>query len=251
MRKFVAGFLAFIIVFITPVVVSGQTLSYNYTRPFDLALFYFAYGRWDLVPSELNRALQENPKDAQLLAFVGSFLSALGDQNQAKDFLGEAEKVKASPGILVLQGDVYRLLNNPKKAEEYYKKALQRQPSSVMAYIGIGKLREQSNQLEEALGFYLQASTLNPNRLDTLMSIGRIQYQLNQYEEAVEQFRKAVELDPAGARTHLWYAKALLAAGNVERGLQQLERTLELDSSIDEAVVLLNQWQLEDQQSDV
>jgi hypothetical protein len=37
----------------------------------------------------------------------------------------------------------------------------------------------------------------------------------------------------------------------VERGLQQLERTLELDSSIDEAVVLLNQWQLEDQQSDV
>jgi len=74
---------------------------------------------------------------------------------------------------------------------------------------------------------------------------------LNQYEEAVEQFRKAVELDPAGARTHLWYAKALLAAGNVERGLQQLERTLELDSSIDEAVVLLNQWQLEDQQSDV
>ncbi|MFY9450652.1 MAG: hypothetical protein WAQ09_02805, partial [Bacillota bacterium] len=64
MRKFVAGFLAFIIVFITPVVVSGQTLSYNYTRPFDLALFYFAYGRWDLVPSELNRSLQENPKDA-------------------------------------------------------------------------------------------------------------------------------------------------------------------------------------------
>ena len=48
MRKFVAGFLAFIIVFITPVVVSGQTLSYNYTRPFDLALFtsHTGVGTW-------------------------------------------------------------------------------------------------------------------------------------------------------------------------------------------------------------
>lgn len=243
MRRFIASYLAVCIVFLAAPFVFGQVLSYTYPRPFDLALLYFSYGRWDLVTPELNKALQENSKDPELLAFIGSFLSALGDQSQARTFFTEAEKAKASPGIYILHGDVYRMLNNSKKAEEYYKKALQRQPESVMAYVGIGKLREKDNKLEEALGFYLQALNLNPERLETLLSAGIIEYELAQFEKASEHFQTAVEIDPAGATTHLWYAKSLYALGDIDKGLQQLERSLELDAMLEEATLLKSQWQ--------
>lgn len=241
MRRALACYLALAISVLS---FSPVILAQTYTpTAFELALFYFSFGRWERVTSELNNALKEDNNDPELLTFIGAFLSALGDESQANTFLQKAEKSKASPGVYVIQGDIYRRLKNNKKAEEFYKKALVKQPKSVMAYIGIGKVKEQESKLEEALGFYNKALELNPQRVETLLSAGKVEYSLKRYEAATTHFQNAVELDPATADNHLWYAKSLFAIGSVEKGLQQLERTLELDESLNEALELQDKWQ--------
>jgi len=246
MRKTIAIYLAICLCALSfSPVVFGETINYLYPTAFERALLYFSTGRWDKVTQELNSALKENANEPELLTFIGAFLSVLGDDSQAIRFLNSAEKATPTVGIYMLQGDLFRRMKNSKKAEEYYKKALKKQPKSVMAYIGIGKVKEQDNKLEEALAFYLQALELNPERVETLISAGKVEYTLQKYVEASQHFALAIEKDHGSAENHLWYAKALYASGVKDKGLQQLDRALELESLLEEAEKLKQKWQEE------
>lgn len=243
MRKTITIYLAICIctLSLSPFVL-GETLTNLYPTAFERALLYFSTGRWDKVTPELNNALKEGANEPELLTFIGAFLSVLGDDSQATKFLNSAERATPTVGIYMLQGDLFRRMKNSKKAEEYYKKALKKQPKSVMAYIGIGKVREQDNKLNEALSFYLQALELNPERVETLISAGQVEYVLKKYVEASQHFAVAVEKDRGSAQNHLWYAKALYASGVKDKGLQQLDRAIELDSFLEEAKILKQKW---------
>ncbi len=241
MQKRLAVFLTVCILnlSLSPIVI-GE--SFFYPTAFERALIYFSVGRWDKVTDELNNALRETPDDPELLTFIGGFLSALGDESQATTFLSRAERNSPSIGVYVIQGDVYRRLKNIRKAEEYYNKALKQEPNTVMAYIGLGRLKEIDNKLEDALELYLRALEINPQRIETLISSGKVEYSLERYEEAATHFAKAVELDSSVAEHHLWYAKSLYGSGLSDKALKQLERTLELDSTLSEAEILKSQW---------
>ena len=169
---------------------------------------------------------------------------ALNADEQAR--LGDVRPVNRDAYEALLKGRYYRNKRTEattKKAMEYFREAIEKDPSYALAFASLSDSYI-SLALSEALQEVLPAREAFPqaraavNRAlaidDTLgeahATLGHIRFQYDRdWAGAEKEFKRAIELNPNYAGAHHWYALCLVWMGRQDEALDEIRRARELD----------------------
>ncbi len=159
--------------------------------------------------------------------------TAQGDQGVSKDNLAKAiehlealERVAPSDtDSMLLLGHLYRVDNQPHKAEEVFRKVLQTDPESKVGLANLGELYIQQSDFDQAIDVL---SKIPESDLDSRLShmLGYAYAQTQQFDKAIDVYEKALAQDPDNTDLQRYYADALLNAGKNEAARTELQKVL-------------------------
>jgi tetratricopeptide (TPR) repeat protein len=171
------------------------------------------------------------------LEYVEGYLSALiavGRMQEATEVVQRATaRFPGNAMLSYLSGRVADALDNPKEAEEAYKRAIAapdaQNPDAYLylarQYMRFRRFAEAKPQLEAGL-------EKAPNNAALRVGMGELAFYERDLVRADAEFRKAIELDPASADATLGLSRVSLENGKFDLAEAQVEKALELNPRI-------------------
>jgi cytochrome c-type biogenesis protein CcmH/NrfG len=188
--------------------------------------------------SEADRKKMEAERTAVQAAFTeGATLSNAGKYDEAVAKFNEV--IAKLPKCVECYTNI-ALINIRKKdfpaAEAAYKKAIELQPTSADAYMGLANVYNAQGKSDLALEASAQASKLGGSggaaagggSADALFNQGVIAWNASKAEEAMKLFQQAVAADPKYADAHYWLGMANVNQGKLPEGVKSFEEYLKL-----------------------
>lgn len=164
---------------------------------------YINQDKLKLAQEDLDTALKIDPTFPNALALQISLLIDQGKFKEAKVFADQQIKKWPNRWQSYLGfGDVMVGLQDHASASNNYKKAVELEPSSPVAYSLVGKYFESQNNIDEAERTYDLGVKKFPNDIQLLINEGEILIQLNKLEMANERVLKALELSNLQKDSH-------------------------------------------------
>lgn len=120
-------------------------------------------------------------------------------------------------------------------AEDEYRRALQLNPSSADAHLGLANILPFLGRLDEATAEILRAQELDPKSPDHYFLMGGIYFFSRQYDRAIEQYQKWAEASPSEARfapSHFLLAESYRGKGMLKEATSELEKAVALPPEI-------------------
>jgi adenylate cyclase len=131
-----------------------------------------------------------------------------------------------------------RLLEDLKKAMEYFEQAVKEDPGYALGYAGLADcfylLRDNwgfdiVENLKKAKEMAAKALELDPGLAEAHTTKASVLVDECNLSEAEEEYRKAIELKPNYATAHQWYSNMLRSQQRWDEALEEVEKALELD----------------------
>ena len=125
-----------------------------------------------------------------------------------------------------------------KKAEEFFNRALEKEPALALAHAGLADVNIVRNfsgfappaeALEQAQMHAVRAVQLDDGLADAHASLGWTSVQNWDWVTAEKEFRRALQLNPNNAVARMNYAQLLAGIGRIEDALREGQRSRELD----------------------
>ena len=117
-----------------------------------------------------------------------------------------------------------------KKATDYFKQAIQNDPTYPLPYTGLADIYQLSDQPQLAREEIQKALDLDDQIAEAHNSLARLLYRFNgDWVGADREFRRALELDINYAPAHHWYSIYLSVQGRREQAIAEAEKAYELD----------------------
>ncbi len=116
-------------------------------------------------------------------------------------------------------------------AIDYFERAIQRDPSSALAYAGLAEAAVRAGEkAEKARPAALQALQMDDELSEAHAMMGLVRFRYDwDWEGAESEFRRAIELNPNSTVSHHYHAHNLLVMGRTEEALVEDRRWIELD----------------------
>lgn len=111
--------------------------------------------------------------------------------------------------------------NDPKGAEEEFRKAIQLDPSDPDPHVGLGDIQEKQKNYDVALQEYRVAEKLAPDNPDAFQDAGKVLLEKKDFAGAVAELKQAESVGQSNWEIHELYGKAL--AGNAQGDLAVAE----------------------------
>ncbi len=92
---------------------------------------------------------------------------------------------------------------NPKKAVDYWSRAISNKQNPVQAYNNRGLAYHELKQFDKAIQDYSQAIKLDPGHVAAYNNRGNSYYELNEYQLALADFDRSLQRQPDYAKAHL------------------------------------------------
>ncbi len=114
---------------------------------------------------------------------------------------------------------------DPAEAEARLSRAIQLQPSSLLARLWLGLLRSVSGRDEEAIAEVLKAERTDPVTVRVQFLLGRCYFWAGRFEEAMRRFQTVLDMDPKSLAP-AWLARVSALTGQADIGLATVETEL-------------------------
>ncbi len=124
----------------------------------------------------------------------------------------------------------YALSEETGQAEDYYRRALAKDPLLAGAHAGMGALLESTERLEQAERSYRRALEIHPDLLTAQQLLAELLLRRGEAAEAAEWLRRSVVLNPANALLRRNLAHALQRLGNVEEAEAELDQARQIEA---------------------
>ncbi|HXW28588.1 MAG TPA: tetratricopeptide repeat protein [Xanthobacteraceae bacterium] len=122
-----------------------------------------------------------------------------------------------------------------REAAQIYGIILEREPDHLGALCGLGSIRRQQGEVDDAILLYRRAAIAAPHSADAQMSLGIIFAALNHHSEAAACYRAALAMRPNHIDAHNNLGNALLALGRAEEALAHYQKVLTIREDHSEA----------------
>lgn len=182
----------------------------------------------DQVLSDLNKALELNPRNLDAWRARGVYYLAAGEAEKA---LSDLEQLlERDPDDLLAHqaiAQTLRQLNKYDEAKEHLDRVLEANPDSPLAYNLRAKIEEEQGNLEAAIENLNEAIRLQPQNLGAILTRARLRAAEGQFDVARSDVDRALRLQPRLPQAIL--LRSLISAGQQRFGeaigdLQQLLR---------------------------
>lgn len=202
----------------------------------------------------ISRELEETLREATILHNIGMIRDAYGEKQLALDAFEQSLALRQGhPGrewrygegaTLAWIGQIYLTLGQPKRAREYFERALvvdegvRARRGQAADLDGIGRTWVAEGEIERALELMTRALALYRDAQDprgeaaALASIGSLEESRGRFAEAIARHREALEKGRATAdrqieaRSQMLLGRALSASGDRAAALEQLAASL-------------------------
>jgi tetratricopeptide (TPR) repeat protein len=126
---------------------------------------------------------------------------------------------------LLLLGHLYRVDNQPQKAEEAFRKVLQTDPNSKVGLANLAEIYIQQGDFDQAIE---ALSKIPDGDMDSQLygMLGYSYSQTQQYDRAIEIYEKGLAEEPDNTNLRRYYAEALLSAGKNDAARRELQKIL-------------------------
>ena len=205
-----------------------------------LAEMYWKAQRVHEAINEANEILKHDPDDLATHRLLGRiYLRSIGDVNGAggqtetvaKALAEYAEVHRLDPGdeeAAIWLARLYRLHNEPEKAEAVLRKMLEDDPGDEAAAEQLTQLLLDENKADEAVEL-LQGMTAHSSSSPTIFDLlGDAYTQTRDYAKAEAAYRKAVDLDPSELNHLRGLAQTLLAEEKYSDALAAYQKLADL-----------------------
>ncbi len=196
----------------------------------------------DLVAAELGyrEALKRDPK---FLPASLKLAALLQQQNKAQEslvVLREAEEAGAPATILQLAwGDALIVAKEPVKAEEVFRKALQTEPKSARARMGVAAALQAQDKLTEAKAYLEETLKEMPDTLGLRERLATVFLALGQKDEALARYQEELNTGRVTPSLRLALARLALDLGKVELAQSEAKKVQDENPRNAEAAYLL------------
>ncbi|MDE1854068.1 MAG: hypothetical protein KGI38_10055 [Thaumarchaeota archaeon] len=161
--------------------------------------------------------------------------------SSATDRMGQKPTNNPGAYTLYLQGRYHwnmRGLEDVRKAADYFKRALRKDPEFALGYVGLGDCHQVlatrfeidvGANWKKAKADVAKALQLDPGLAEAHATRAVALFADHELRRAEEEFRIATELKPSYASAHQWYAQLLTAQLRWDEALSHIEKASELD----------------------
>lgn len=125
----------------------------------------------------------------------------------------------------------YLSANDFRSAEFLLKNELSKSPNDPSILNWIGNLRFMAGHINSALEYYKEAIEADPSYAHTYFDRGSLYLNLEKYDLALVDLKKAVKIDPEYHDFQLALGSALLTIGNVDESLIHLSKAVSIDQN--------------------
>jgi len=151
-------------------------------------------------------------------------LTGSDEKKLARNYTADPEAYR-----LYLQGRFYwnkRAGPEFKKAEGYFKQAIEKDPNFALGYVGLADYEADRDKAKEYVNRALQ---LDPDLPEALGTLG-YQYMLDyDWVNAERYIKRSLELDQKNADVHRWNGQRLMMLGRFAEAFTAYNRALEID----------------------
>ncbi|MBI4617540.1 MAG: tetratricopeptide repeat protein [Planctomycetes bacterium] len=189
-----------------------------------------AAGDLDLAISDLLRAIQVTPEDAEAHLLLGAAFVRAGKETAALDEFSRAIVLEPQNARAYYnRGSLYLSHQNAVRARADFLQAADADPTYPLPRLALGHLANASGDSVGALAWYREAAKAAPANADAHNYLGATLAVLGRLAEAVEALDRAVELAPDSVRSLANRADCLLRLERWGEALRDLDRALLLD----------------------
>lgn len=136
-------------------------------------------------------------------------------------------------------GWLYYLSKDYVKSEQYYRKAVVAEPSSIEARFGLVLPMSTIGNWNNVLAVYTEVTKLDPNNSIANYRIASIYYVRKDYTNATNYVSKVLKLYPFDYDSNLLFGKILMAEAKNVEAKKHFTKALEYNTQSDEAKVAL------------
>lgn len=109
---------------------------------------------------------------------------------------GQIAKTPDNPALHFLLGSVFGAARDDAKAEQAFRKAIEKDGKFFMAFVELGNLYARKGSIDDALKQYRESVNVNPKLLPSYMLIGMLSEKKGDHNGAIDAYKKALEIDP-------------------------------------------------------
>ena len=154
------------------------------------------------------------------------------DLMSAQTLLGFALKLEPkNVDLYVLNGDVYKELNNGTEAANNYNAALALDKAQVKAVLHKGQLYKRSTNFEGAAGEFQNAIKIDPDFAPAYRELAEVSFSLRKTEDAKQNYKKYLELSKNNVKARLRYIYFLYTGKSYPEALAELKQINKVDSN--------------------
>ena len=199
-----------------------------------LARAHLEQGDFEKAYVELDRALQADPRNVDVLAYMGLVSGTLASAT----FQRLATEAPGSARVKQLEAEALTLQERRSDAEAAYEAALAIDPTLIEALLALGKLKRIRLACDEAVALYERAEAVRPT-FDAAYGLGFCRAYLQEDAAAVASFELAVKRDPKAAVAWSGLGTALVKTGRAADGIAALQRALAIEPRMSDGWYML------------
>ena len=201
---------------------------------FALAELHFTMGKYAQAIREYEQLLtmgEENLAGIHLVSRLGSAYSALGDWENAIDYLEEAVDVDDTVDTLFQLGFTYFQVKEYQRANECLYKVKEMDHSYTSLYPYLAKGLDEENQLDKASEIIEEGLLQDKINYQLYLIGAEVELKRSNEVKAEQYYKLALELDPDNETISLQYTNFLLHQERYEETVEFVQKALtELDA---------------------
>lgn len=205
--------------------------GYNESRYIYLNLgnLYLDIGKRQEAIATFKKALEINPRDAEVYFNLGVVYEAQGNKEDA--LAAYKKTIELNPSHTKACYNLAILYNNLGKKEELlslYKEAVKNNLDYPQAYFEVGNLYSDSGRHKDAIRLYKRAIKINPEFTQAYINLGSEYCAIGKNREAIHSFQKALKLNPGLGLLHNNLAVAYYYEKRYSLAIEHCQKAQEL-----------------------
>ncbi len=193
-----------------------------------LGIAYRGLGTQEMLAeaiAELRQAIDLDPTLMPARFYLAHLYLDLGRPARAKEeSMTALEKAPGNPQFLASLGESERQLNNPQKAVDLTRQALQADASLLEARYYLGLALLDLGRREDAIKELEQVVAANAGRPEAFLALGAAYTQSGRLDAAIKVLAEGTKLDPSRADLHIQLARVYRSKGLLDRAEAELSR---------------------------
>jgi tetratricopeptide (TPR) repeat protein len=221
------------------------------------------YGDYDRAMAYVQRSLDRQPGDSELLLRLSRIHRALGHNDDAASTLFEAKRLHSANSRLNAElAELHLDRGDPQTALDFYQQAIGLEPAEVVYYIAASQIMATQGRYSEALalleagqsrvsdqtGLYTTMSTLYTQQGETDLALSILEQALREvgeneqlllamgsyfasrgnFDQVEQRYNQALELQPDAAAVHAALADLYLRQNLYDQALEHYEQAVAL-----------------------